>query len=81
MDPIERKVVVADSGPGIADKMRPHLFELFYSLKNPPSGLGLYICQYYMRQMKGTIRESSKSEILPGIPGAHFTIIFPKEEE
>lgn len=79
MDPVERKVVVADSGPGIADKMRSHLFELFYSLKNPPSGLGLYICRYYMRQMNGAIRESSDSERLPGIPGAHFTLVFPRE--
>lgn len=81
MDPKKRRVVVADTGPGIADKMRPHLFEPYYSLKNPPSGLGLYICRYYMQQMKGTIRESLESERVPGFSGAHFTLQFPKEEE
>lgn len=81
MDPENRKVVIADSGPGIAESIRPHLFQLFFSLKNPPSGLGLYICSYYMRQMKGNIRESHESERIPGLPGAHFTLIFPKQEQ
>jgi len=80
VDVSERKVVVADSGPGIDDKMRPHLFELFYSLKNPPSGLGLYICHYYMRQMKGSIREAYDRERILGFPGAHFVLQFPKEK-
>lgn len=78
IEPNERRVVIADSGPGTAEKIRPHLFELFYSLKNPPSGLGLYICRYYMQQMGGRIRESSESERLPGFPGAHFTLTFPE---
>lgn len=80
MNPADRKVIVADSGPGIADKLREHLFELFYSLKSPPSGLGLYICRYYMRQMKGSIRESLESERLTGITGAQFTLVFPKDK-
>lgn len=79
--PAERKVVVADSGPGIDEKMRPHLFELYYSLKNPPSGLGLYICRYYMRQMRGGIREAHPSERLPGFAGAQFVLTFPKIEK
>lgn len=80
MNPDTRRVVVADSGQGIDEKIRDHLFEPFYSLKTPPSGLGLYICKYYMQQMKGTIRESLDSERIPGFSGAHFTLIFPKEE-
>lgn len=79
VDPSDRKIVVADSGPGIDEKMRSHLFELFYSLKNPPSGLGLYICSYYMRQMRGTIREAFDRERIPGFPGAQFVLQFPKE--
>jgi signal transduction histidine kinase len=77
----ERRAVVADNGPGIAEMIRPHLFEPYYSLKSPPSGLGLYICRYYMQQMKGTIRESYKSEQVPGYSGAHFTLVFPKETQ
>lgn len=80
MIPDKKMVVVADSGPGISDKMRPHLFELYYSLKSPPSGLGLYICRYYMRQMKGSVRESYDEERIIGFEGAHFTLIFPEEE-
>jgi signal transduction histidine kinase len=75
--PESNSAVVADSGPGIDPKMEPHLFELFYSLKNPPSGLGLYICRYYMQQMKGSIRESYHAERLPGFDGASFTLVFP----
>jgi signal transduction histidine kinase len=80
VDPQKKKVIIADSGPGIDKQIRPKLFEPFYSLKNPPSGLGLYICNYYLRQMKGTIRESYDDERLPGIGGAQFTLIFPGEE-
>lgn len=79
LDAVSRRVIVADNGPGIAKKMQAHLFELFYSLKNPPSGLGLYICQYYMRQMRGSIRQSFETERISGFTGAHFTLIFPKE--
>lgn len=80
IDSQKRTVIVADSGPGIDNQIRPNLFEPFYSLKNPPSGLGLYICNYYMNQMKGTIRESYDNERIPGIDGAHFTLIFPRDE-
>ncbi len=76
-----RRVIVADSGPNIDKKIRPNLFKPFFSLKNPPSGLGLYICSYYMRQMKGTIREAYDSERLSGFNGAQFTIIFPTEDK
>lgn len=81
MDSDDRKVIVADTGLGIAEKIRPHLFTPFYSLKSPPSGLGLYICKYYMQQMKGTIKETSTQERLAGFGGAQFTVKFPKEKE
>ena len=41
----------ADSGIGIDDAIRPYLFEAGYSMKIPPSGLGLYICKAYMNAM------------------------------
>jgi signal transduction histidine kinase len=77
IDPFNRKVVIADSGPGIAEKMRPHLFEPFFSLKNPPSGLGLYISRYYVNQLKGVLRESLPAERIPSLSGAQFTLVFP----
>jgi len=77
--PDDHLVIVADDGPGISAAVRPHLFQPFYSLKSPPSGLGLYICQYYMRQMGGSIRESFESERIPGYQGASFTVSFPQK--
>jgi signal transduction histidine kinase len=75
--PDSRTVIVADTGSGIDERIRSHLFKPFFSLKVPPSGLGLYICKYYMVQMGGSIRESHDSERLPGLAGAHFTLRFP----
>jgi signal transduction histidine kinase len=77
IDVVERKIIVADSGPGIDEKMRPHLFEPFFSLKSPPSGLGLYISRYYVSQLKGTLRESHPNERIPSLRGAQFTLLFP----
>lgn len=80
LDKANRRAIVADSGPGIDDKMQSRLFEPFHSLKSPPSGLGLYICRYYMRQMNGAIRESFASERIPGFAGAQFTLQFPLKD-
>lgn len=80
LDQEKRRIIVADSGPNFDKKIRPNLFKPFFSMKNPPSGLGLYICDYYMRQMKGSIRESHDNERLPGLDGAQFTLIFPGEK-
>jgi len=46
-------VVVEDSGPGIPQGKRKHVFESFYKIDesraNPGSGLGLYICKEILR--------------------------------
>ena len=75
--PDRRHVLVADSGPGISPSIQEHLFEPFYSLKSPPSGLGLYICRYYMRQLKGDIRLAKQDEREPAFAGAQFMVKFP----
>jgi len=75
--PDRRQVIVADNGPGIALSIQEHLFKPFYSLKSPPSGLGLYICRYYMRQFKGDIRLAKEDERDPGFSGAQFLVKFP----
>jgi signal transduction histidine kinase len=71
-----RTVTVADSGPGIDDVILPYLFQAGYSLRVPPSGLGLYICKYYMHSMKGDIYLTANREKLPGLSGAQFTLDF-----
>ncbi len=73
----DRTVLVADSGPGISEKMKQHIFEPFYSEKSPPSGLGLYICRYYLSQSDATIRlarPSGRSKLR----GAQFLLDFSK---
>lgn len=71
-----RYVIFADNGPGIHDSIRPYLFEPGYSLKTPASGLGLYICKYYMQDIKGDIYLTNSRECLPELNGAQFTLDF-----
>lgn len=60
IDPKHRIVTVGDSGPGIDSVIRPYLFQPGYSLRVPPSGLGLYITKYYMQSMKGNAYATSE---------------------
>jgi len=78
IDPGHRTVIVADSGPDIHESMLPYLFRVGYSLKTPPSGLGLYICRYYMQDMKGDIVQTNSRERIPDMIGAQFTLEFGK---
>lgn len=36
---------VSDNGPGIADSVRPHLFEPFFTTSHQGTGLGLFVCR------------------------------------
>jgi signal transduction histidine kinase len=79
-----RTLTFADSGVGIDDAIRPYLFEPGYSMKIPPSGLGLYICKTYMHSMQGNIHETINREKLSDLEGAQFTIEFdtvPSQKE
>ena len=76
IDSINRLIVFADSGSGIDSAIRPYLFEAGYSMKIPPSGLGLYICKTYMNAMKGSIYETPNNSRITDISGAQFTIDF-----
>jgi two-component system sensor histidine kinase TctE len=51
------ELVVADSGPGIADELRERLFQPFSSGRGPQagSGLGLAICQEIASSLGGSI--------------------------
>ena len=80
LNPESRRVLFADSGPGVSDRIRPVLFQPFYSEKSPPSGLGLYICQYYLGQMKATIRLATPGERCD-LEGAQFLLHFKKGSE
>jgi signal transduction histidine kinase len=73
----DRTVVVTDSGPGVSEKMKAHIFEPFYSEKSPPSGLGLYICRHYLSQSDATIRLARPAEGSK-LRGAQFLLDFSK---
>lgn len=73
-----RTLVFADSGSDINEIIRPSLFQPGYSLKTPPSGLGLYICKTYLDAMKARIYETPFKDRSKDLPGAHFTLDFHK---
>jgi signal transduction histidine kinase len=73
----DRVVLVSDSGPGVSEKMKAHIFEPFYSEKSPPSGLGLYICRFYLSQSHATIRLARAGED-SAMQGAQFRLDFSK---
>jgi len=76
-----RTVIVADSGSNINDIIRPNLFQPGYSLKDPPSGLGLYICKTYLNSIKGRIYETPQKDRIPYLKGAQFTLDFNRTPE
>jgi signal transduction histidine kinase len=76
-----RTIVFADSGSGINDIIRPNLFQPGYSLKEPPSGLGLFICKNYVDNMKGRIYETPQRDRITSLQGAQFTLEFSKSPE
>lgn len=73
-----RTIIFADNGPGIHESILPYLFQPGYSLKFPPSGLGLYICKYYMLDIKGEIYLTNENERIKGFNGAQFTLDFSR---
>jgi len=74
----DRMLVFADSNGDIEDSILPHIFEPGYSLKEPASGLGLYICKYYMFDMHGNIYLAPDKERIPNLHGAQFVMDFSR---
>lgn len=67
------RIDVSDSGPGIPEQARQHLFEAFQgSVRKGGTGLGLAICAEIMRAHGGAI-ELAKS----GPDGTKFRLTFP----
>jgi signal transduction histidine kinase len=77
---VDQTIIIADNGPGINDSMLPYLFQPGYSMKYPPSGLGLYICKHYMNLMKkrGDIYLTKDRDKIQGFSGAQFLLDFSK---
>ncbi len=68
------EVVISDNGPGISDEKAAHIFEPFYTTKDPGkgTGLGLATCLRIVNQHGGTIELTSP----PG-KGATFVVSLP----
>jgi len=70
----EFRVVIADNGQGIPPEKLSHIFEPFYTTKQPGkgTGLGLSICHRTIKQHGGSINVDSQIG-----KGTTFTIVLP----
>lgn len=68
------KVVIADSGPGIAGELRERIFDPFFTTKDPGkgTGLGLAIVSRVVDNARGTVWVTTARE-----GGAAFHLLFP----
>jgi two-component system NtrC family sensor kinase len=62
---------VIDSGPGLSEATREHLFRPFFTTRNDGNGLGLWISQGLVERYGGRIDAANRSD---GQRGAVFTV-------
>ena len=56
-------VTIADNGPGIADEVRPHLFQPFFTTKGERgTGLGLWVSRGIINKHGGTLTLESDTD-------------------
>ena len=71
------RVVVSDQGRGIPSKVRPHIFEPFYTTKGKNgSGLGLSMCWRIAQKHGGTLEVESEVD-----QGTTVTLTVPAERQ
>ena len=70
------RIAIDDDGPGVADDVREHLFEPFFTTRSDGNGLGLATCQQLMRQNGGSIGV----DVAP-TGGARFVVRVPRERD
>ncbi len=66
-------VAVGDSGPGVAEDAREHIFNAFYSTQDGGMGMGLAICRSIVEAHHGRIEVGTDAEL----GGACFTVCIP----
>jgi two-component system sensor histidine kinase TctE len=76
------RLVVADAGPGIADEVRPHLFEPFATTggsghPGSGSGLGLAICHEIVRSLGGRIALRNRAASAAAPAGLDAIVTLP----
>ena len=68
-------VAFADTGPGIDESVRHHIFEPYFSTKRSGLGLGLSLSRKIVAAHTGTIEVASRSE-----GGTVLTVTLPAHE-
>ncbi len=70
-------ICVSDDGPGIAPEALPHVFDPFFTTREPGQGigLGLYIVEEIVQEHDGCVAAAS-----PAQGGARFTLWLPAAE-
>lgn len=78
------RIVVADSGPGIAPELIPRIFEAHFTTKRDGSGMGLALCRQVVLEHGGSVTILRRGQTLPGFqnplpgdPGAVFVVSLP----
>lgn len=66
-------IVVSDSGPGVSDEQKEHVFSAFFSAKDDGMGMGLAICRSVVEAHHGRIDLGRDAEL----GGARFTLWLP----
>jgi signal transduction histidine kinase len=68
----EGHLTIADSGPGIAPDVLPHLFEPFFTTRRDGLGLGLSLCESLAAGMGGRLQAAAHAP-----RGAEFRLALP----
>jgi C4-dicarboxylate-specific signal transduction histidine kinase len=79
LQPANRAVLVADSGPGLHPEMVDHAFEAFTTMKVDGTGLGLFISSQLADSLGCTLRLATEDERPADYPGAAFLVQFPSQ--
>jgi PAS domain S-box-containing protein len=72
------RVMVCDTGCGIAKEVRPHLMDPFVTSKGEKgTGLGLWVCRGIVEKYHGRLRYRTSTR--PGHSGTCFSVFLPNE--
>jgi len=68
-------IEISDTGPGVSEEARAHLFEPYFSTKPPGigTGLGLYVCLEIAQEHRGSVALVTRPA-----PGAIFRVELPE---
>ncbi len=69
-------VEIEDTGAGMTEEVKQHVFNLYFTTKEDGGGIGLAVCRNIIRAHEGTIEFESE----PG-KGTRFILEFPRKEQ